>query len=223
MKERPIIFGAESIKAILSGAKTQTRRVVKWPNPVPNYLKCATDCKGVLFDKAFPDLLMGVTPGFHIPCLDGAAQRFRNPWGWPSTQTRLWVRETWRSYDLDGTLAGAKKTLRYRADREEAMITWKSPIHMPRWASRITLELTDVRAERLQDITEEGAKAEGVSEPAPVHGRWCDPARGREGHWSYRKPFSEGWDLLNKARGFGWDKNPWVWVLTFTPAPPPVE
>jgi hypothetical protein len=86
---------------------------------------------------------------------------------------------------------------------------------MPRWASRITLEVTGVRVERVQDISEEDAGAEGIAEPAPVHGKWCDPRKGREGHWSYREPFSPLWDSINTKPGRSWEDNPWVWIVEF--------
>jgi hypothetical protein len=205
VKERPIDFTAEQVRAALEGRMTQTRRVVKWPNPAPAALRCASDCKGVLFEEAFPGLVWGATPGFFVPCKDGAQQRWRNPWDWPNVRTRLWVRETWRSYDVDGTLEGAKQTLRYRADREEAMIDWCSPVLMPRWASRLTLEVTGVRVERLQDISIGGMLAEGVLPDEHYLG-----SANR-----LRHPFIAGWDALNKRRGFGWDANPWVWVVSF--------
>jgi hypothetical protein len=74
--------------------------------------------------------------------------------------------------------------------------------------------VTGVHAERLQEIGEEDAQSEGIAEPAPVHGKWCDPAKGREGHWSYRKPFAELWDSINGKRA-SWESNPWVWVIEF--------
>ena len=80
---------------------------------------------------------------------------------------------------------------------------WRSPIHMPRWASRITLEVTDVRVERLQDISEEDAEAEGMRESIVLPGD-----RG-----SFVPEFADLWHFLNEKRGFGWDTNPWVWVV----------
>ena len=90
---------------------------------------------------------------------------------------------------------------------------------MPRWASRITLEITDVRVERVQDITDEDCYAEGLPEDEPSAFQDAEmakvaglhvPERSAERHW-----FRVGWDRLNARRGFGWDANPWVWVLTF--------
>jgi hypothetical protein len=82
---------------------------------------------------------------------------------------------------------------------------WRSPIHMPRWASRITLEITGVRVERLQDISEGDAKAEGVQIPdgTPTPPEW----------WNYRREFAHLWDQINGPGS--WDANAWVWVVKF--------
>jgi hypothetical protein len=97
-----------------------------------------------------------------------------------------------------------KHRLVYRADAEIPAYSKRSSIFMPRWASRLTLEITAVRVERLKDITIEDAQAEGVT-PLGVEGdgrRW-------------RASFRELWDSLNAKRGYGWDKNPWAWVISF--------
>lgn len=203
MKERPIIFSGESVRAILADQKTQTRRIVK-PQP---------------------------------PAVGGASAVFRYADGWRFggvdyrddsrlercphgvAGDRLWVREKWAVRRLRaGFWLEFPDGKNYHATRPDAERYakgdgWRSPIHMPRWASRLTLELVSVRVERLQDISEEDAKAEGIAEPAPVHGRWCDPKRGREGHWSYRKPFSRAWDAIHSAGA--WEANPWVWRVEF--------
>jgi len=104
----------------------------------------------------------------------------------------------------------------YRADGENPDIPhdflwepfrWKHSIHMPRWASRLTLEVVDVRVERLQEIAEGDARAEGLSES---DARWSDGFV--EPH---RDQFARFWDSLNAKRGYGWDVNPWVWVISF--------
>lgn len=184
----PIIFGAESVKAILEGRKTMTRRTrgLNEINREPD-------------EWDFCDF-----NGYGNPVFTKDERRYteiKNPFGMEGDG--LWVRETWRSYDLDGTPEGAKQTLRYRADREEAMIDWRNPMYMPRWASRITLELTEVRVERLQEITEDNAVAEGMCEGEDC--RWSHHAEG----------YREAWDSLNARRGFPWKINPYVWVLAF--------
>ena len=85
------------------------------------------------------------------------------------------------------------------ADKDD-MAHWKPSIHMPRWASRITLEITDIRVERLQDITLEDCKAEGLHDLTDI---------------GYRYVFGQGWNALNFKRGYSWESNPWVWVIVF--------
>lgn len=189
MRERPIIFSAPMVRAILSGAKTQTRRIIK-PQPTP--------CIGGginWYDKGRSFI--------------GSPENFRSycPYGKPGD--RLWVRETWGAWPH--MLGGVQReSLRYRADgeyqNEHGARRWRSPIHMPRWASRITLEITDVRVERLQDISGMDAKREGVSVPAhlPHDGADLDYAR-RE----YRRL----WQSINGPGS--WETNPWVWVIEF--------
>lgn len=135
MKEAPIIFNAAEVRAILEGSKTQHRVPVKLPKAL----------RGGDLSNATPSLMWGVTPGVLMPMPDGTVQRLRNPWGWRetpcrTTQCRLWVRETW-GRSVDGIV--------YRADYgNELSQGWKSPIFMPRWASRITLDVVSVGAER---------------------------------------------------------------------------
>lgn len=126
---------------------------------------------------------------------------------------RLWVRETWYPRCADAKDYGTDEII-YRADYGGTggcvfRPSWNPSIFMPRWASRITLEVTGVRAERVQDITEEDAKAEGVI----LHGGWN--ANDTEYAINYRGGFSRLWDSINAKRGYGWDKNPWVWVIEF--------
>jgi len=183
MKERPILFSAPMVRAILEGRKTQTRRVVKISNP-ENAMRVefsSTDFGVYRFDLYFPTHVRSET----FPC----------PYGQPGD--RLWVRETWRDGIYDGPI--------YRADAckvtdEQLEGTWKPSIFMPRWASRITLEITDVRVERLQEISEEDAKAEGVL---------------RSGQ-TFRQSFNDLWGTIHAADGpNGWSADPWVWVIEF--------
>jgi len=175
MKERPIIFSDEMVRAILAGEKTQTRRVMK-PQPVN---------------------------------LVDAIQWEKCPQGIPGD--RLWVRETWAA---PGYLDHRKPSdiedwnpILYRADGFIARQfevgwswhafmfgRWRPSVFMPRWASRINLEIVNVRVERLQDISEEDAKAEG-----------CKGI----------KEFRATWGRINAKRGYGWESNPYVWVIEF--------
>ena len=191
MKERPIIFSAPMVRAILAGAKTQTRRIVK-------PLHMAT-----VDAEQFPILAL---------C----------PYGSPGD--RLWVRETCRAeaiddeglcgvrYVADGQFMPIANT-REASDRWVQLYSYRGmegatvpPIHMPRWASRITLEIADVRVERLQDISGMDAKREGVSVPAyiPKDGADLDYAR---------RGFRRLWEEIHG--GGAWEKTPWVWVLEF--------
>jgi len=207
MKERPILFSAPMVKAILSGSKSQTRRVVK-PQPTEGGLEWVTACGGDFAAWQDPLLLLDEHSEDGGPC-----QR-KCPYGQPGS--RLWVRETFcpiypqdphynggRPIEYDyqatykhgdrlGDLIGAKKK-------------WKPSIHMPRAASRITLEVTGVRVERLQDISETDALEEGISyNDLPNNG--LDPRRART--WYHRL-----WESINGPGS--WDANPFVWVVEF--------
>lgn len=205
-KERPIIFSGPMVRAILAGRKTQTRRVIK-PQP-----------KGWRAD-AYPDRYNnGPQWAFWLP--DNRMteeQTWKCPYGEPGD--RLWVRETCVICDgdhmqrktLDELLIKGPppKSVYYVATDRIYLGEKKTPsIFMPRCASRIALGVTNVRVERLQEINEEDAKAEGV-EAISV----ADVPR--QASWSNRQDFSRLWDSINKKRGFGWDKNPWVWVVGF--------
>lgn len=131
---------------------------------------------------------------------------------------RLWVRETHQIYSNG---ADAEPTVLYRADGDSAK-KWRPSIFMPRWASRLTLEITKVRIERLQDITEADAIAEGIQKRMIQVGRHSNlepiyPAFSERagGFHSARAAFEFGWDEINRKRGFGWDKNPILWVIEF--------
>lgn len=189
MKERPILFSAPMVRALLAGTKTQTRRVVK---PQPH--------AGV---RRSPFVKSGLE--------DGHGREIKNPYGQPGD--RLWVRETFTRHE-DESGFGSGRTL-YRADMEgyEAPWAWTPSIFMPRWASRITLEVIGVRVERLQDISEEDARAEGIYEVWPGRWHWmdvafCDFQTARD---AYRA-------LFESINGPGsWEPDPWVLVVEFKP------
>jgi hypothetical protein len=135
---------------------------------------------------------------------------------------RLWVRETWRH----SMHADHSDCYCYRADNAtkcggicltDDFIKWKPSIFMPRCASRITLEVTDVRIERLQSITEDDARAEGVQIPVDTKGNWFQRVDGIyvPKAPTFREHFRLLWDELNFKRGYGWEVNPWVWVVSF--------
>ena len=134
------------------------------------------------------------------------ATRIRCPYGQPGD--RLWVRETWAAFGVrEIPKERGCHVVIYREDEEPVQHAygWRPSIHMPRWASRITLEVTDVRVERVQDITLDDVNAEGVSESRTT---FIDEHNAR-GH------FADTWNNLNAKRGFSWDSNPWVWCVTF--------
>jgi hypothetical protein len=130
--------------------------------------------------------------------------------------------EYWPGHYEDWIIGCRKFGIGFKADGDGESqliagdVKWKPSIHMPRWASRIHLEITGVRVERLQEISEEDARAEGVN-----HQRWpeSDPY-----YMTGRDAFIELWDAINAKRGYSWDSNPFVWVVEFQPiAPPPPQ
>ena len=198
MKAHPIIFGTESVKAILEGRKTQTRRVIK-PQPInADYWTFHQDTP---FNGAF------------YPNTDNALPKLlKCPYG--QVGDRLWVKETWVTNPIFPlTKLRGKEDLPYiiyKADKTQWNdYKWRSSLFMPRWASRITLEITGLRVERLQEITEEDCLAEGIPERGTI---FMHPtARGIPLIHAY----ANLWDSLNAKRGYGWETNPWVWVIEF--------
>lgn len=198
MAEKPILFSGEMVRAILDGRKTMTRRTrgLNRFNGQPDRWRIEGNM--MAFDGGFDYVKTS-------PC----------PYGRPGDL--LWVRETWRPFTANGSIDAA---VQYRADSkiEQVSMTvdyinrfpespdrWRPSIFMPRWASRITLEVTAVRVERLQDISEEDAMAEGIS---PI----TDSLSNCNGSVYY---FRSLWDSINSKRGYGWDVNPFVWVVEF--------
>lgn len=201
MKEHPILFSAPMVKALKEGRKTMTRRVVK-PQPLD-------------LDQPWPDANSHVTFADLLDSLSYQVYCGACPYGQPGD--RLWVRETFR---LPASLESAdlkfnwgQDQVYYRADQDDvyAATDWKPSIFMPRWASRFTLEITQIGLEEIQDISEWEAKQEGVV-PNPKALDPCTPYPARQ---SYRTAFRLLWDELNAKRGFGWDTFPWVWCISF--------
>lgn len=176
MKERPIIFSGPMVRAILDGRKTQTRRAVK------------------------PQPLWVASPGVPFKTMDADPKGTINcPYGQPGD--RLWVRES--IHVMQPRHDGDTGSVLYRADGHGDWIgKWHPSIHMPRWASRITLEVVSVRVERLNGISEKDAKAEGYKSQSIME----NPDAGRL--W-----FRDLWQSIN-APG-SWAENPWVWVVEF--------
>lgn len=214
MKERPIIFSGSMVRAMLDGRKTQTRRVVKAQPDAP-----VTDAIPRRdYPHGPPTVEWYWRPKFgHRQSAPSAGWDFKCPYGQPGDQ--LWVREAHFINDYRGAqVPEGERTdceVVYRADPlpcwegEEQYIPWRPSIHMPRWASRITLEITSVRVERLQDISEEDAIAEGppgLQFPAPPGSFWVT----EDGR---RRAFRRLWEEINGPDS--WDANPWVWVVEF--------
>ena len=203
-QERPILFSAPMVRAILDGRKTQTRRAV---NPQPVY---RTDTAPAGWEFAPGDGGL-----YKWPEVEGFARAMSDfcPYGLPSD--RLWVRETFfdtapfKSADL---FLGRATRYAYRADDEFiGCHKWKPSIHMPRRASRILLEVTAVRAERLRDISEADCVAEGAAgghASIPGYNYAATPAE----HYMHI------WESINGPGS--WAANPWVWVIEFRRAQP---
>ena len=201
MKERPILFNAEMVQAILSGRKTQTRRVI---NPQPTFCeKTGFHWKGYMY---------GINSDYA-----GTVRNFTRqscPFG--RVGDRLWVRETFRYFDSADECGCSdfpcpcppNGTPLYKATHATGCDEkWKPSIHMPRSACRIVLEITRIRVERLQDITKEDAKAEGFdysTHPSAIAMGYAIGARTN---------FSFTWQEIYGAAS--WNQNPWVWVVEF--------
>lgn len=196
MNERPIIFSGPMVRALLAGTKTQTRRVVK-PSPVVDRAWTGGAC----WQRFAPSIKRPVGEVWSIRDMHKAC-----PYGVPGD--RLWVRETFCDdwSDIEGIYYRADGGL--HADMFDAGCKWRPSIHMPRAASRITLEITRVRVERLQDISEADAMAEGA---APL---LVPPDGGST-------PHVEGYRVLWRALHgpSSWYANPWVWVIEFRRVP----
>jgi len=201
MKERPIIFKGWSVRAILAGRKTMTRRVVRGVVQTHDLLKNIDD-RAIIGVRADDGSLVH---GSNVKC----------PYGVPGD--RLWVRETW---SIDGGGASGYWVV-YRANIDASPVIigrddecqrlfdyqrgeWRPSIHMPRWASRILLEITDIRVERVRDISHEDSIAEGMS---------LDKLNNYGTGSIARDAFAETWDSIHGPGAF--ERNDWVWVISF--------
>ncbi|EHO2073500.1 TPA: morphogenetic protein [Escherichia coli] len=209
MKERGMIFNGEMVRAILDGRKTQTRRPVKFP---------------------FKDRNLGCKlSGNELAGELSSGNYLNSPFGKPGD--RIWVRETFQGplFDFDQMDAYCKDSAPfekaqfcvYKADGKPAPeffdaddnlhCCWRPSIHMPRWASRILLEITSVRVERLNAISPEDAQAEGM-ELTGWRPTYSDPDSGGDFQTPYDN-FAELWESIYGERS--WQANPWVWVIEF--------
>lgn len=209
MKERPILFSGPMVRALLDGTKTQTRRICK-PQPVADDKFVGGHFLPATKKNPGQEISVGA-PYVHVVC----------PYGQPGD--RLWVRETWARTNVVGT-----EMVVYREgdNRTDYGGPWKPGIHMFRRDSRITLEVTGVRVERLQDISEADAIAEGLAvmeEHSPIgkptgRMRAAVHIKGEAPFWaSPRDAYAALWNSINGTGS--WEANPWVWVVEFRRLP----
>lgn len=194
MTDRPILFSGSMVRALLDGRKTQTRRV--------------------LSNARFASIFNGEWADSYV--LDPGNASWRDQEARYRVGDRLYVREAWRVPAQDDKIAPRdleRQIIGYEADCVAGQIPstgkFRQAMHMPRWASRLMLPVSEVRVQRLQDISEADAKAEGMT------GEFCDYELYGQSK-PYRYEFCGLWDSLNAGRGFGWETNPWVVAVTFT-------
>lgn len=214
VKERPILFSGAMIQAILEGRKTQTRRIIK----LPSWSTQNWDDFEVYENNSVETICASTGCSADILCPYGK----KGDW--------FWVRETWLQSPADGSYW-------YKADNHEEGLAkvynyrWKPSIHMPRSASRITLEITGIRVEEVQNISEEDAIAEGAKRfdnlpsihPYGQDPRWSMEEAPPSTDYclnSARLAFANYWNKLNADRGYPWESNPWVWVIEFQKVDP---
>jgi hypothetical protein len=237
MRELPILFSAPMVRAILEGRKTVTRRVVKPQPPARNDMINAAYC-------GHPNLwLPNGSIGADTP------REWKCPYGQPGD--RLWVRETFAQWPTCDLVRGGKVGMtayragkpvlvpppgahvpldqwprEWRDDTKPESVRWRPSIHMPRWASRIALEVTGVRVERLQDITSDQILAEGVQIPTTPEGSalidistkhgpafFLPALNGNSTDDLLRAHWAALWVAINGIDS--WNANPWVWVVEF--------
>lgn len=213
MRELPILFSTPMVQAILDGRKIMTRRTVK---NIPEGTHRVEQIGESLFEAHW---------GIHgnSMFLDGATE-IKCPY---QPGDRLWVRETW-AY-IDRGFGGDAGGYVYRAsengqlwETETEGWRWRPSIHMPKEAARIWLEVTNVRVERLQEISQKDIEFEGIWHYSQEYREeiciWRDCAEAiRDIRTKY---FKKLWDGINLKRGYGWDTNPWVWVVSFKKVTP---
>lgn len=237
-KERPILFSGPMVRAILAGKKIETRRVVTPQPPRIEDVVAKSGSDFHLFtDESSPGRFRVAGPVWAVRQLMESEPTWKCPYGvsgdrlwvretWaPSVkapQCQIAYRADGRCYGVGGDGAGGQLRIfhgwlidsKVRGDSLGDTVgrslyqAWRPLIHMPRWASRLALEVVDVRVERVQEITDEAAVEEGAQ------------CAGFPASLTNRGAFAKFWDELNFARGFGWASNPWVWVVRFKVVPP---
>lgn len=212
--EWPTLFSGAMVRAILERRKTQMRHIVKSPSP-----DCWSVSDSTFTRSEFVDPHVVFQPDYPTACAGNGfssspCQHVKSPYG---VGDRLWVRETWRCFGgREYEYQQIKENIIYRATADSDEGEWRPAIFMPRWASRLSLEITSVRFERLQDISEEDADAEGFGGDCPESAfpefSWSDAAR--YGSQSIPDSFAELWDSIN-GKCAPWTSNPRVRVVSF--------
>ena len=234
MKERPIIFNGEMVRAILDRRKTQTRRIIKgiaigpgdWPSFVSgphrgNMVKPKYCPYGIPGDRLWVRETWRIAslPFDEHPCIQYKAN-IERAWCDPFEPDYDWDMkyESWFEYMTEQLMEDCDKAglepdrlgeMVYKWDWDTIPTRWQPSIFIPRWASRITLEVTGVRVERVQQITTADTRREGVN----VEQYMQDTHTSGE---PFTHPFAALWDSLNAKRSYSWDSNPWIWVVEFS-------
>jgi len=215
MRERPILFSTEMVKAILESRKTQTRRVIKnytYEDNLNSDVRCPYGQVGdrlwvretfvLESDEEYQD------ESFYYLVTDRPIKTIPEE-------------GEYGSYHLIPHYRATEPEPNIVTDKQDDEFTrWRPSIFMPRWASRITLEITDIRVQRVQEISQSDAIAEGLIfmggmadnwDEAP----WCASLKDQEPMKYPSAAYGRLWDSINAKRGYGWDKNPWVWAISF--------
>ncbi|BEN05978.1 MULTISPECIES: ASCH domain-containing protein [Serratia] len=199
MKERPVIFNGEMVRAILDGRKTQTRRAIS-----DRHLHLIDVASQV--GECYP-LESGIDHA-------NSQSYYREYCPFGQVGDRLWVRETWTPESIDAEEGNYSPDYRATANGQPLDGRWTPSIHMPRWASRITLEITAVRVERLNDISQADAKAEGVKPAGDMLPDYPDTFLTPKGDFAIAKvAFQRLWQSIYGEES--WAANPWVWIIEF--------
>jgi hypothetical protein len=206
MRERPILMTPENAQKCHDGTKTQTRRLnnLEIVNVNPSQWQFAGWLPG---EYRAPFQRNGVT--VYIKCPYGVVGDrlwVREPWAWPGEEAHLYK----------GNPSDARLVDEWKKDQNNCQVKWTPSIHMPRFACRTVLEITDVRVERLQEISEEDALTEGVTRIDHGRGYYFSAVRDEPHHGNWVDPVDAYRELWESIHGKGsWDLNPWVWVITF--------
>lgn len=236
MSERGVIFTGDSVRAIMAGTKTQTRRVIP-AHPEGSFCRAPCIVGDTYLSPAKVGLALGADDFLEMARVDCPYLSWkRDDLLAPEKKNRLWVRETWRTCErpddhTDGILFradGAFVSIQNTSEAAEDWVVahdnnkhrdaWRSPLYMPRWASRLSLRVTDVRVQRLQDLSEEDAIAElGLVD----HPMWIDSPgeyfESKEYGLEGRSPvalYRIVWERIH-GKKVPWESNPWLWAVTF--------